>query len=548
LDVTLADNILSIVTFLPLLGAVVLLILPNTDEYKHGFRWGALGISLLTFLASLFLLVGFQANGTLHFAINLPWIPAIDASYYMGVDGISLWLVLLNTFLFPLAILSSINVITKREKAYYVLMLALETAITGVFLAQDLLLFYFFWESVLIPMYFLIGIWGGKNRLYATTKFVLFTMVGSLLMLAAIIAVYLYSASLSLNGVGTFNLTELLKLDLPVQFQFWCFMAFFLAFAIKVPLFPFHTWLPDAHTEAPTAGSIILAGVLLKMGTYGFIRFAIPLFPDAAFYDLGSAWLPFTVRDMVMALAVVGIIYGALVAAVQIDVKRLVAYSSIAHLGFVMLGLMSFNQQGVDGAILQMVNHGISTGALFMLVGFIYDRRHTRLIADFGGLARPMPVYFNFFLVIMLSSVGLPALNGFAGEFPILLGSFQVNWLMTLIATSGVILAAVYLLYMFRRVFYGEITHEENRGLKDLVPREVWSVLPLAVMAFFIGLFPTIFYGRITPDSRVVVERLQAAETRANEALAARPASGGQPLAAVEFAALLGSRGAGGAK
>jgi len=539
--VLIEDNILSIVTFLPLVGALVLLVLPNANEYKRAFRWGALGVSIATFLVSLYLLVGFQADGSLHFVMKLPWIPAINAYYSMGVDGISLWLVLLNTFLFPLAILSSIGVITTREKAYYILMLVLETAVTGVFLAQDLLLFYFFWEAVLIPMYFLIGMWGGKQRLYATTKFVLYTMVGSLLMLVAVIALYLHSGNFNAEHVGSFDLAALMAMPKPASFQLWCFLAFALAFAIKVPLFPFHTWLPDAHTEAPTAGSIILAGVLLKMGTYGFIRFAIPLFPDAPFYPLGGGALVFTMRELIMALSVVGIIYGALVAAVQIDVKRLVAYSSVAHLGFVMLGLFSFQQWAVDGAILQMVSHGISTGALFMLVGFIYDRRHTRLIADFGGLARPMPVYFNFFLVMMLSSVGLPSLNGFVGEFLILIGSFQVNWLMTLIATTGVILAAVYLLYMFRRVFFGEITRPENRELRDLVPREVWSVLPLAVMAFVIGLFPTMFLGRVTPDSRPVIQLMEDAEQRAEEQLIVRSTLGEQAVTA-----LLARRDAGG--
>jgi NADH-quinone oxidoreductase subunit M len=507
----LTANLLSIITFLPLLGAAILLLLPNTKEYLGATRWGAFAISGLTFALSLMLLL-YQPGQGLQFVIQLPWIPQINAQFYLGVDGISLWLVLLNTFLFPLAILSSISVITKREKMYYALMLFLETAITGVFLAQDLLLFYFFWEAVLIPMYFLIGIWGGKQRLYATTKFVLFTMVGSILMLVAIITVYLQSSGSTL-GQNTFDLTQLAAIRMEPQIQFWCFLAFFLAFAIKVPLFPFHTWLPDAHTEAPTAGSIILAGVLLKMGTYGFIRFAMPLFPDAAFYPLNLGGFDFTPRDIIMALAVIGIIYGALVASVQVDVKRLVAYSSVAHLGFVMLGLMSFNQQAVDGAVLQMVNHGISTGALFMLVGFIYDRRHTRLITDFGGLAKPMPVYFNFFLVMMLSSVGLPSLNGFVGEFLILIGTWQVNWLMALIATLGVILAAVYLLYMFRRVFFGEITHEENRQLPDLTPREIWSVLPLTLTALLIGVFPMLFLGKITPDTQAVVQKMHEAES-----------------------------------
>jgi NADH-quinone oxidoreductase subunit M len=505
----LEANILSIITFLPLAGAMVLLLLPNTESYRGAFRWGAFGVAMLAFLASLYLLAAFDASAGLQLAISLPWIPQWGASFSLAVDGISLWLVLLNTLLFPLAILSSIGVITKEEKKFYILLLLLETAVTGVFLAQDLLLFYFFWEAVLIPMYFLIGLWGGKQRLYATTKFVLYTMAGSLLMLAAIIAVHMFSSLSGLFEQPTFDFAKLAQLHYPPQFELWCFLAFALAFAIKVPLFPFHTWLPDAHTEAPTAGSIILAGVLLKMGTYGFIRIAIPLFHDACFYPLNLGGMSFTPSDVIMALAVAGIIYGALVAAVQVDVKRLVAYSSVAHLGFVMLGLFSFSQQAVDGAVLQMVNHGISTGALFMLVGYIYDRRHTRLITEFGGLARVMPVYYNLFLIIMLSSMGLPALNGFVGEFLILIGSFQVNWLLTIIATLGVILAAVYLLYMFRRVFFGEVRHAENRTLKDLCLRELLAVLPLVVLAFILGVFPMPFLGRISPATEPVVETMR---------------------------------------
>jgi NADH-quinone oxidoreductase subunit M len=524
-------NILSIVTFLPLIGALVMLLIPDREGNRRLFSWGAVAISVITFLLSLLLLVGFDsATGQMRHQIYIDWIPSLNASYLMGVDGISLWLVLLNTFLFPLAFLSSVGVIKDRERMYYALLLFLETAVTGVFLAQDLLLFFFFWEAVLIPMYFLIGIWGGKNRFYATTKFVLYTMVGSLLMLAAIIALYVRSGE-AIGGPNSFDLAVLSNIAVPPQFQFWAFLAFFLAFAIKVPLFPFHTWLPDAHTEAPTAGSIILAGVLLKMGTYGFIRFAIPLFPDAPFYPLSLGDFSFTLRELIMALSVVGIIYGAMVAAVQTDVKRLVAYSSIAHLGFVMLGLFSFNQQAVDGAILQMVAHGISTGGLFMLVGFIYERRHTRAISDFGGLALPMPVYYNIFLIIMLSSVGLPALNGFVGEFLILLGSFQANWLLTVLATTGVILAAVYLLYMFRRVFYGDITHEENRTLPDLTRLELAAVLPLVLMAFFMGIFPTVFLGRITPDSMPIVERMRRAEADSAERLISS-APGGAELVA----------------
>lgn len=508
------QELLLIVTFLPLLAGLALLLIPNRAESLPTMRGIALWSSTLTFVLSLFLLTGFQAGGGLQFAINVPWIPQLGIGFHMAIDGISLWLVLLNTLLFPLAILTSIGSVRLREKMYYVLMLVLETAVTGVFLAQDIMLFYVFFEATLIPMYFLIGIWGGKKRLYATTKFVLYTMVGSLLMLGAIIGLYVKSSAL---GFATFDLPTLLaaisngSLVLDQQFQFWAFLAFFLAFAIKVPLFPLHTWLPDAHTEAPTAGSIILAGVLLKMGTYGFIRLAIPLFPQAPYMPIGiEGWA--NLRSIIMALSVIGIIYGALVAAVQVDVKRLVAYSSVAHMGFIMLGLFSFNQMAVDGAILQMVNHGISTGALFMLVGFIYERRHTRLIENFGGLASIMPVYYTYFLVIMLSSVGLPSLNGFVGEFLILLGSFQEDWLLTIIATLGVILAAVYLLYMFRRMFYGPVTHAENRSLRDLNLRELVAITPLAVLTLVIGLFPSLFFSKITPASERFVNEARSHE------------------------------------
>jgi NADH-quinone oxidoreductase subunit M len=511
----LSANILSIVTFLPLAGAIGLILLPERESSLRWFRWGSFGVAVATFLASLLLIPGTVGSTGFTHEIELPWIPSLGASFHLGVDGISLWLVLLNTLLFCVAILISIGSVTKREKFYFILLLLLETAVSGVFLAQDLLLFYVFFEATLIPMYFLIGIWGSKNRLYATTKFVLYTMLGSLLMLGAIIALYLNAATTTF-ATPSFDLADLAAsvANPSEKLQFWCFLAFALAFAIKVPLFPLHTWLPDAHTEAPTAGSIILAGVLLKMGVYGFIRIAFPLCPKALFMPLGPFALD--LRGIIMALSVVGIIYGALVAAVQIDVKRLVAYSSVAHMGFVMLGLFSLNQFAVDGAIIQMVNHGISTGALFMLVGFIYDRRHTRLIADFGGLAQPMPVYYNLFLLIMLSSVGLPALNGFVGEFMILIGTFQTHALLAVIATLGVILAAVYLLYMFRRVFFGEITHEENRHLPDLVPRELVAVVPLAVLAVVLGIFPGLFLSRITASSQPLVETMQRISDQAS--------------------------------
>jgi NADH-quinone oxidoreductase subunit M len=530
---TLAANLLSLVTFLPLAGAVVLMCLPAGNT--RAIRATSLVVALLTFAASLMLIPGGTPLPGFTAEINLPWITQLGARFHLALDGISLWLVLLNTLLFVVSILVSMGSITQREKLYYILMLVLETAITGFFLAQDLLLFYIFFEATLIPMYFLIGMWGGKRRLYATTKFVLYTMAGSLLMLGAIIAIYL-QVNAGFGSAG-FDIADMAASPRSPEMQLWCFLAFFLAFAIKVPLFPLHTWLPDAHTEAPTAGSIILAGVLLKMGVYGFIRVALPLCPDAPYAAFGPEGIV-TLRDIIMALSVIGIIYGALVAAVQIDVKRLVAYSSVAHMGFVMLGLFSFNQYAVDGAIIQMVNHGISTGALFMLVGFIYDRRHTRLIADFGGLARPMPVYYNLFLLVMLSSVGLPALNGFVGEFMILIGTFKVNWLMATLATTGVILAAVYLLYMFRRMFFGEVTHEENRALPDLNRRELVAILPLAALTIILGVLPMPFLSRMTASSTPFVEAMQASGDSAAVAAAASDSA----LAAVGAGRLGGLR------
>ncbi|MFB3895858.1 MAG: NuoM family protein, partial [bacterium] len=397
---------LSIITFLPLFGGLIILLI-NRDKQRI-IKTIALIISLLTFLISIPLFINFRlGTPEMQFVEQYPWINAIGASYFLGIDGISLFLVLLTTFLSMLAILSSWKAVTQKIKGYYACLLFLETGMIGVFVSLDLLLFYLFWEAMLIPMYFLIGIWGGPRKIYATIKFVLYTMVGSLLMLVAIM--YLAYQFKTIAGYYTFNLLSLYQSGLNPEVQVWLFLAFALAFAIKVPLFPFHTWLPDAHVEAPTAGSVLLAGILLKMGTYGFLRFCLPLFPQAA-----MQFMP-----VVIALAVVGIIYGALVAMVQPDIKKLVAYSSVSHLGFVMLGIFVFNLQGITGGILQMVNHGLSTGALFLLVGMIYERRHTRQISEFGGLAKVMPRYYGFFLVIMLSSIGLPGLNGFIGEFTI---------------------------------------------------------------------------------------------------------------------------------
>jgi NADH-quinone oxidoreductase subunit M len=472
---------ISIVTFLPVLGAVLLFCVDRRRE--TAIKHLAFGISLVTFLVSLGLYQGFRLDvpGP-QFTEQTLWIGWLGVEYHVGVDGISLLLVLLTTFLSAVAILSSYSAITTSVKEYMICMLLLETGMIGVFVALDLVLFYVFWEGMLIPMYFLIGIWGGPRRIYATIKFFLYTMAGGVLMLVGIIALYFLSGSRP-GGEYTFNLLKLIGLELPFQTQVWLFLAFAVAFAIKVPMFPFHTWLPDAHVEAPTAGSVILAGVLLKMGTYGFLRFALPLFPDATRY--------FT--PLFSWLAIVGIFYGALVAMIQPDLKKLVAYSSVSHLGFVVLGIFALTVQGVEGAILQMVNHGLSTGALFLLVGMLYERRHTRLIQDFGGLARIIPVFTAAFLIVTLSSIGLPGLNGFVGEFLILVGTFRVNVLYAALATLGIVLAAVYMLWMFQRVMFGPVSEDANRRLPDLTPRELAVLVPVLVLIVWIGVYPQPF-------------------------------------------------------
>jgi len=472
---------ISIVTFLPVLGALLLFCVDRRRE--TAIKHLAFGASLVTFLVSLGLYQGFRLDvpGP-QFTEQTLWIGWLGVEYHVGVDGISLLLVLLTTFLSAVAILSSYSAITTSVKEYMICMLLLETGMVGVFVALDLVLFYVFWEGMLIPMYFLIGIWGGPRRIYATIKFFLYTMAGGVLMLVGIISLYFLSGSRP-GGEYTFNLIKLIGLDLPFQTQVWLFLAFAVAFAIKVPMFPFHTWLPDAHVEAPTAGSVILAGVLLKMGTYGFLRFALPLFPDATRY--------FT--PLFSWLAIVGILYGALVAMIQPDLKKLVAYSSVSHLGFVVLGIFALTVQGVEGAILQMVNHGLSTGALFLLVGMLYERRHTRLIQDFGGLARTIPVFTAAFLIVTLSSIGLPGLNGFVGEFLILVGTFRINVLYAALAMLGIILAAVYMLWMFQRVMFGPVTEDANRRLPDLTPREVAVLVPVLVLIVWIGIYPQPF-------------------------------------------------------
>jgi NADH-quinone oxidoreductase subunit M len=477
--------ILSLLIFFPILGAIILCFI--NKENGRALRWVTLIFSLIEFIFSLPLFFAFDSKtGAMQFVEDWWWIQSYGISYKLGIDGISLLLVLLTTFLTILCILCSWTAITFRVKEFMISFLFLETGMIGALVALDLVLFYVFWEVMLIPMYLLIGVWGDpKRRIYAAIKFFLFTMAGSVLMLVAILILYFLNQKAT--GVSTFDVLELYKLGLPVGTQYWLFGAFALAFAIKVPMFPFHTWLPDAHTEAPTAGSVILAGVLLKMGTYGFIRFAIPLFPNAAF-DL---------MPLVSILALIGIIYGALVSMMQPDLKRLVAFSSVSHLGYVMLGMFAFNMQGVEGAIYQMLNHGISTGSLFLIVGMVYERRHTRLIADFGGLSKVMPIYAVFFMIVTLSSIGLPGTNGFVGEFLILLGAFQSNVVYGVLAATGVVLGAAYMLWMFQRVMFGKITRPENEKLKDLNAREITILVPMVIMIFLMGIYPKLFFSKM---------------------------------------------------
>ncbi len=486
-------NPLLLVTFFPLAGALLILLFKTS--WKNAARWTGLVTALFTFGFTLWMLAGFdKANANIQMEINLPWftLGGNPIGFHLGVDGISVLMVLLTGFLTPIAILSTWKSVDERVSGFMSFFLMLEAGMMGVFLSLDMVLFYIFWEFTLIPMYFLIGMWGGKNRIYAAIKFFLYTMAGSLLMLAGILWIGLQ--------YGGFDLAQFSPTTIPVTAQLWLFAAFGLAFAIKVPMWPLHSWLPDAHTEAPTAGSVILAGVLLKMGAYGFLRFNLPLFPDA------------TVRlaPWMAALAVIGIIYGAMVAYRQKDVKRLVAYSSISHLGFVMLGIFALNTQGIQGAILQMVNHGLSTGALFLIVGLLYERRHTRALEDFGGLWKVLPVLGTLSLVTMLSSVGLPGLNGFVGEFTILLGAFNSEVLgspwFAGVATAGVILAAVYLLHMFQKLFLGPVTKPENEKLQDLSAREILTLAPILILAFWIGLYPKPFFLLISP----AVEKLTA--------------------------------------
>jgi NADH-quinone oxidoreductase subunit M len=519
------SHLLSLVTFLPLAGGLAVLLLDEVlgllslSRLSEGvWRWMTLALTALTFALSLSLWTGFDATRIgFQFVERVPWLPDYGVSYFVGIDGVSLLLLVMTTFLMPLVILSSWKDIRRGVRTYLFFMLALETGMLGAFVSLNLFQFYLFWEVMLIPMYFIIGIWGGPRRIYAAVKFFLYTMAGSLLMLVALLVVYY----LHFQQFGALNLDlvqgpgstapALFDTVIPVagqavwwKTQTWLFVAFALAFAVKVPLFPFHTWLPDAHVEAPTAGSVVLASVLLKMGTYGFIRLALPLFPSAS-VDFAP---------IIFVLSLMGILYAALVAMVQADMKKLVAYSSVAHLGFVMMGMFAFNIEGVEGSVLQMVNHGFSTGALFLLVGMIYERRHTRLIKDFGGIAKPMPVYAALFGVVALSSIGLPMLNGFVGEFLILLGTYHVAPWAAVAGSFGVVLAAAYMLWMLRRVMFGPVDNPENRSLIDLGLREKFVMVAVLLPIFWVGIYPDFFLRRLDASVTEVLRRVETASAR----------------------------------
>lgn len=512
------QNLLTILILLPVVGAVLTLAHGMFWKQESHLKWVTLGFTVLNFLVSLALFSKSAVAGAsgFFFEQNVPWIKAINTNYHVGVDGISFWLVILTTFVMPIAVISTWHSVEKRATAFYVFLLLLESAMIGVFVSLDLLVFYLFFEASLVPMFFLIGIWGGANRIYAAVKFFIFTALGSLLMLVAIIALYyIYADQTGLGGsfdfVAILNAMKMGTVVLTPQAGMLLFLAFAIAFAIKVPLFPFHTWLPDAHTEAPTAGSVILAAILLKMGTYGLMRFNFALFPDQS---RETAWVFIT-------LAIIGIIYGALVAMVQPDVKRLVAYSSVAHMGFVILGMFSFTEMGMQGALYQMLNHGVSTGALFLLVGFIYERRHTREITEFGGLANVMPIYATIFVITTMSSIALPFLNGFVGEFLIMVGMFQShaldgirllgwnwNYVATMLAGTGVIFAAVYMLWMVQRVFFGKVTNAKNKTLADLSWREIGLMVPLIALMVYMGVFPAPFLKRSGESVKALQERV----------------------------------------
>jgi NADH-quinone oxidoreductase subunit M len=511
-------NILNIVCYFPLVGVVLIMFMKRENE--TAVKWIANIVATVGFLVSLPLITAFNdpryidADG-FRFVFNVPWIRLIGANYKFGIDGISMLLILLTTLLGAIAVLSSWSAIKERLKEYYAFLLLLQTGMLGVFMAMDFLVFYVFWEIMLVPMYFLIGVWGGPRKLYAAIKFFLYTLAGSVLMLVAILALYFYHYNAT--GVYSFDILAMQRLGFPTDLQYWVFLAFFIGFAIKVPMFPFHTWLPDAHVEAPTAGSVILAGVLLKMGTYGFVRFSLPMFP----------WATMHFMKPMLILSLIGIIYGALVALMQKDMKSLVAYSSVSHLGFVMLGVFAATPVALQGGILQMINHGISTGALFLIVGVLYERRHTRMIAEYGGISHIMPVYATVFLIMTLSSIGMPGLNGFIGEFFILQGTFAAPglWIYAAIAVLGIILGAAYMLWLYQRVMFGKLENPANFKLPDLNLRELATFVPLIILAFWIGIYPSFFTKYLDQPVNQIVEKVRTDYFKTNRALGNTPAA-----------------------
>jgi len=549
---------LSILTYIPLAGFALILLWKKEDT--KGIQRVAFWTTLIDFLWSVPLFLHDWSTGGMSFVEDIPWIESLGVHYKFGIDGFSALLILLTTVLGCIAVFSSYTAITHRQKEYYAFLLFLQVGMLGVFCSLDFVLFYVFWEVMLVPMYFLIGVWGGPRKLYAAIKFFLYTLFGSVVMLLGILALYFWNTEgipqigiQGLHNAPSFDILHFHKVAelMPLDLQLWLFFAFFLGFAIKVPMFPFHTWLPDAHVEAPTAGSVILAGVLLKMGTYGFVRFSLPMFPKASTHG--------TVVGLMATLAIIGIVYGSLVAMMQKDMKKLVAYSSVAHLGFVMLGIFALNPMGLRGAILQMVNHGISTGALFLLVGIVYERRHTRMISEYGGLSKQMPIYAAFFLVITMSSIGLPTLNGFIGEFTILLGAFAHDWRWGFWGALAIVLGAAYMLWLYQRVFFGPLENEENKKLKDLSGREAWTLIPLVFLAFWIGIAPNVFFRMIekpvdtvmdalsvddaTPHTRFLAERKRAGLVGKKGAVApaespSQPAADSSPAAAPSSGAL----------
>lgn len=498
---TLPYPILSTIIFLPVFGALLLLLISRSTESL--IKWVALTVTIVTFILSLPLFINFdKSTYKMQFVERHDWIQAWNIKYYLGVDGISILLVLLTTLSAILCVLISWHSIKIKVKEFYIAILLTCGAITGVFSSLDFFLFYIFWEAMLIPMYLIIGVWGGPNRIYATIKFILYTLIGSVLMLVGIIFLYFYAGR-------TFDILELMTKTYPYNVQFWLFWAFFAAFAVKVPMFPVHTWLPDAHTEAPTAGSVILAAILIKMGAYGLLRFSIPLFPEAS-----KAMAP-----AMLTLSVIAIIYAGLVCLAQTDLKRLIAYSSVSHMGFITMGIFALNTQGIEGGILQMVNHGIVTGALFMCVGIIYDRTHSRQIADHGGLSTPMPVYAAFFMVFTLSAIGLPGTNGFIGEFLTILGGFTANKWVGVLAATGIIIGAGYMLWLYQRMFFMKV-HEKVVGLPDMDTREIIALTPLVILVLWIGVYPTPFLGFMHSSVQHLLERVNGSSGMEGMAIA----------------------------